>query len=290
MKPIFGTDLTKRGSKKNNCDLFLARTVDEALSEEYDQVCELVINESEQRSDATYEKSRKRLRLKSGKTTLALLAIAAVLALILFLVGGDAALGKHIRLVAPLALIIYALFLVARHRLIKDNDEDEEGEQDESIERLFDDPRIKEAEARMNASIGVPETAPTVDILFFDYKMAAGEIRRKDRSFTNLDMRIFVDADALCLSDTERRFDIPLADIRSLKTVKGDFSLSFWNKSVPCDAGEYRFYGIKKKHSFRYTFSTYHVLEVEREGERYGLYFPCYELPTLQELIGSVSE
>ena len=47
---------------------------------------------------------------------------------------------------------------------------------------------------------------------------------------------------------------------------------------------------MKKSAMDNVLFDTYHILEIEKDGEIYGLYFPCYELSAIEELTGLSAE
>ena len=65
---------------------------------------------------------------------------------------------------------------------------------------------------------------------------------------------------------------------------------SGWNKAVPFDEGEYRLHGMEKNSADEILFDRYCILELEKDGETYGLYFPCYEINVIKELVGEFVE
>ncbi|MBQ9113267.1 MAG: hypothetical protein IJY08_06770 [Clostridia bacterium] len=293
MKPIFGINKDNRKNRDDNSGIFVVAKTGEELLAEYDKIID------EDADDSEYDKKLRADRRKRTKRQMTLIAIFMAASLIITISTGN--LGEALSedpwmsLVPIVYLFIYIGYMLYTHvsgkNSAEDTDTSDEGATDEEngIDSYINDPRIKEIDSKIYASLGVPDTARSVDILFFDYKTEDGKPvprkRNKTVQFVNDEMRIFKEGDTLCLANVYYRYEIPLADLGSVRTMRGDFSLLIWNKSTPCDQGEYRYYGMKKDPQDFVLFNTYHILELRKDGEVYGLYFPCYELPAIKELL-----
>ena len=142
------------------------------------------------------------------------------------------------------------------------------------------------------AEFGVPADAAGVDVLSFRYKLKNGEPVAKEIAddMDNLVMKAFVSDEQLFLTDLESKYAFSLSEMRTIRTVKKSISLSSWNKEIPPKKGIYKPYKIKvDKYECIYC-KPYHILELEHNGEIWGIYFPCYELPIFESLTGLSAE
>ena len=62
------------------------------------------------------------------------------------------------------------------------------------------------------------------------------------------------------------------------------------NKDVAFNDGEYKQYNMTANQFGQVFSKPYHVLEFEAGEEEWGIYFPCYELPTFKKLTGLDAE
>ena len=143
--------------------------------------------------------------------------------------------------------------------------------------------------------LGVPDDAPAVDILVLTYKQKDGQLVPKTTGMNltawfNIENRAFVENDRLCLTDLESRFEFPLAELRRIRTVRKNISIPTWNKETAPDEDIYKPYKLSADGYECIHFKPYHILELEHEGETWGIYFPCYELPVFEELTGLKAE
>ena len=141
------------------------------------------------------------------------------------------------------------------------------------------------------AELGVPSSATETDILSFGYKIKDGEIHPKARiyettPFTNLIFRAFTDGESLHLANCEAKYSFPLSELKAIRTVNKRIMLSDWNKDEKPNKGIYKSYKISVNEHDDVYVKPYHVLELEHNGEAFGIYFPCYELPTFEKLTG----
>ncbi len=165
----------------------------------------------------------------------------------------------------------------------------------ESDEGNLKKSRLDSAVNRIYAELGVPDSTAETDILSFGYKIKNGEIAAKTRGFettpyNNLIYRVFSDGNSLCLVNMDGRVEIPLSDIKGIKTVKKHITLSDWNKDTPFNKGEYKQYKLTTDNYDRVHCKKYHILEFTYGGEEWGIYFPCYELPVFEKVTGMSAE
>ena len=150
---------------------------------------------------------------------------------------------------------------------------------------------IAQNERMIYEELGVPADAATIDILLFRYKLKDSEpiartIGLQTVPYINLEVKAFVDRDCLCLIDTEARYEFPLDELRGIQRVNKRIGIMGWNKEEDPCKGIYKPYKMTVSDAGDVFFKPYYILEIERWGETYGIYFPCYELPTLERLTG----
>ena len=68
-----------------------------------------------------------------------------------------------------------------------------------------------------------------------------------------------------------------------IHTVKKHIRIAGWNKDEEFNKGMYKQYKLTTDNYGCVHCKQYHVLEINHQGESYGIYFPSYELPTLEE-------
>lgn len=146
-----------------------------------------------------------------------------------------------------------------------------------------------EVENAIFSELGVPEGTKSTDILIFGYKMKDGEPVPKAAgangiAFNNTRTMVYSDGANLCIVDVYRRFEIPLNSMRAIRTVNKRIALPGWKKDESFVSPAYKPYYITRNKYGVIFVKPYHILEFEIDGETWGLYFPCYELPTFEAL------
>lgn len=59
-----------------------------------------------------------------------------------------------------------------------------------------------------------------------------------------------------------------------------------WNKDEAYNKGVYKQYKLVEDNLGRVSGKNYQILELNSGGERWGIYFPRYELPVFEEITG----
>ena len=302
MKPLFGSSKQTKENDTSVEDIFVTAKCSDELGDAYAAVTDTVFDEgAKQQKVLQREKSEK----DAVRNAIGIWILSIGLLVVLAATGQLASvIAERFWVIAVLAAAligytVYALVLRSRRKRDADGAVCDKAEGDEAttdptdFDYLFkdeQDPRIEEVKNKIYASFGVPDTAPIVDIIYPDYKAVDGEpvlkTQCKMTSLFNLGMKIFKDGESLCLADLDNRYDFPLNGLRSIETVYAPCKLTFWNKSTPHDEGRYALYEMKTDSNHHVRIDFYCILTMEKDGEVYGLYFPCYELPILKELTG----
>lgn len=139
------------------------------------------------------------------------------------------------------------------------------------------------------AELGVPPTARNMDVLMFRYVEKNGEIIPRSfgpASFIGCDCKIFTENGVLCITDTKQRFEFPLSEMKRIVTSAKGGAIPTWNKNIPVNKPPYKEYRLRIDSYGFIHFKKYYILELEHDGESWGIYFPNYELPTIEALTG----
>lgn len=170
----------------------------------------------------------------------------------------------------------------AQDVLEKENASEQMGKINSDIEEIY-------------RELEVPKNARCVDILLFRYIIKDGKIKHKalgmqTAEFFNVDTRLFVRNDELCLCDLDNLYSIKLSELRAIKKVNKRTSVTFWNKEYGPTEEKYKPYKLTVNQFGNVFFKPYYILELERGGETYGLYFPNYDLEAFEMLTGLKAE
>ena len=141
-------------------------------------------------------------------------------------------------------------------------------------------------------SLDLPKDAQDVDLLAFNYVIEDGEIKpvmADDESvseYFNCSMKLYADEKSIYLASLDEKYAIDLSSLVAIRTVDGEIAIPDWNKDTPPTKGEYKQYGITIDNLNRVIVRSYHILELDRDGEKWGIYFPAYELPAFEKITG----
>ena len=140
--------------------------------------------------------------------------------------------------------------------------------------------------------LGVPSNARNIDIMTFKYAEKDGKIKVKATGmqmfeYANLDVKAYTRDGYLHLADIESVYSFKLSEIKAIRSVKKHTTLSSWNKDAEPTDKKYKLtvdqYGMIH-------IKGYHIIEIEQEGEIYGIYFPSYEREAFEMLTGLRAE
>ena len=142
--------------------------------------------------------------------------------------------------------------------------------------------------------LNVPPSAPCVDVLVFRFKNKNGEIKPYEgfspSAYTALEMRMFKENGCLCLADLENVYAFPISELRGIREVGKRISVMGWNKPEDPRSSQYKKYKLTVNNVGCVFSKPYYILELERDGELYGIYFPCYELGMFEKATGLSAE
>lgn len=145
------------------------------------------------------------------------------------------------------------------------------------------------------AELSVPSNAREVDILSFQYKEKNGKLKQvlKGNSafnYINLVYRVYGDEENLYLVNADGKYAFPKTSLKAIRTKKERVILSSWNKDTPHDEGYYKQFKLQENQYGGVITKPYHILELEKDGQLWGIYFPCYDLATFEVLTGLKAE
>ena len=280
MKPILGIDIT---DDKNNSVINGENFVTASVSKDkYDKFVE-----KQESFDATLERSKTPLWTRIVKAVCGIYALLVVAAVIRAGFGTAFKNAPYLVISAGVCAVIWvALQIYAIKKQKRVLEEENASGQLENIDAIANE---------LYAELNIPSLAETVDVLMFRYTVKDGEICPKTLGFQstpyiNLSAKAYRRDDTLYVADLEKVYSFNLSEIRTIRTVNKRISVPSWNKDEDPKSDEYCQYKMTVNNMGDVFFKPYHILEIEREGELYGLYFPCYELDVFERLTGIAAE
>lgn len=140
-------------------------------------------------------------------------------------------------------------------------------------------------------TLGVPLDSEEIDIFSYKYKCENGNIKihrdaLQSTNFLNYSFRIYKDNENLYLANTKGKYAFPLNSIRTIRTMEEDATFPDWHKNESFTDEKYEVYGVYKNKFDVYCAPCYHVLEVVYKGDLMWIYFPNYEISTIEKLTG----
>lgn len=144
--------------------------------------------------------------------------------------------------------------------------------------------------------LNVRSDAPDVDLITVRYKEKNRKPVPKERfpgnsPYNNPIFKLYTEGEALILANVEAKYAIPLSELRAIRTVKKRILLPNWNKEAKPTEEPYKVYKLRTYSSESlFHCKPYHILELEHNGELWGIYFPCYELPAFEACAGLKAE
>ena len=284
MKPLFGIDVTENPENETpNGETLVVRTLPQAVR--------ATLEKSTKEYERTIEKSRMPRWFRMLRNMCGYFALIVLVAVVSNLSGlGLAKMMEQspfLIISAVFALVGWAVMLclsLKRSRLIER--EAEEAGVSNALQQSI--------EAAYHA-MDVPKNAVSADVLSFSYRIRNGEIKPcasalQTTPFCNLDLKVYLQNGMLCLADVESVTAVSLSSLVGIHTVQKRISIPVWSKEISHKEGIYQQYHLRTNGLRDVSFKPYHVLEFTHEGESFGIWFPCYELPTFEKLTGLSAE
>ena len=271
LKPLFGFDITEDINNQTfYADKFAVKKVDAEIEKK--------IEESSAALESTAEKAKIPAILTIAQHLLFYYGLIVVLSIF---ANGPKTLFENSPIIfitgIPSLILGIGIWLYSKNKeknvCTDPNTEAQLKELEEYAEAAFD-------------NLGVPKDAKTVvDLLLFSFKFKDGKLKITSPVFYNHVYKIFLDGFTLCIADVGTLYSFPLENLKAIRKINKNAIISQWNKEEPYNKGEYKKYKMSTG-NFGITTRPYYVLEIEKDGEEYGIHFPCYELPTFEALTG----
>ena len=301
MKPFLCVDLTdNKKNQEENGKEFIVKTISAATSQTMDRVAEEVA------------KVNKKKGLPMPLFILQIISAFVAFIFISVILRSEVTISQAydnapaIFWAGGIAWIIFgALSLFGWHRSKKTN---------ESEENIIVESRADNICQVAHMELGVPTNAVDVDIITFAYKSKKGKPVPRARGasntmskekfsfemffgmysqaqhiYENFSYKVFTENGNLCIADTENKYCIPANEIKKIHTIKANVLVPMWNKPISYNEGIYKQYKISCN-DYGINFRPYHILEVDHNGQQWGIYFPCYELPFFEYITGMKAE
>lgn len=144
------------------------------------------------------------------------------------------------------------------------------------------------------AELGVPENARETDIFSFYYKEKDGNVKHVSKgtpfNYLNLVHHVYADEENLYLANLDGKYVFPKSALKAIRTKQEHVAAAVWQKDTPHNDGFYKQFKLREDDYGCIHMKTYYILELEHDGELWGIWFPCYELPTFEVLTGLKAE
>lgn len=283
MKPFLGIDLTN--NKKNeeyNGEEFLVLKTSSEMSQRFE--------DKQEEAEDTLENSKLSKPLRVIKGICGFLGLLILIGILKALGGEDGFTLRNAYENAAwvfwvgggllLCWLILQLASMHKSKTVLQTEESTKtfSDLDKMSEAIFDE-------------LGVPENSKEVDVLFFFYKMKKGEIKICEKAFQtapylNAVFNVFKDDENLYLANLDGKYAFSLASIKNITSFNKKIRIINWNKDTPYNDPIYKPYKLYEDDNGCIHCKKYHIIEVENNGDIFGIYIPSYELPIFEELIG----
>lgn len=181
---------------------------------------------------------------------------------------------------APICWIVFVvLTLFGRSRVKKTAESEEFANHMESTISAVDEAR---------EYLRIPDDAPEIDILMFQYTEKNGKIKQKNffaSSYINQNVSIYTKNGFLYMSDIRVVLEIPLSSLKNACIQKGKASFPNWNKETPFNSPEYKQYKIFSNNQGTY-FSKYYSIYIQDIRGEFEFFIPVYDIDTFKKVTG----
>ena len=277
MKPFLGIDLTiDKKNEQLNGNEFLIQEPSFALSNH--------LETSMKNADETIANSKLPFPLRIIKHLCGIMALLIIISIL----RADVTIAEAYQnapglfWVAPICAIIWLLLFISSYFKSKTVLETDESTQ------IFS--HLDSISNEIYTELSVPFDAKEVDILLFFYKEKNGNIKVTTRGmqiteYFNPVFKIFTDNEHLYLANLDGKYAFPLSSIVKMHTIKKRIRIEEWHKEEQCTKGIYKPYKLTTDNYGCVICKYYHILEINHQGNSWGIYIPCYELPIFEEII-----
>lgn len=284
MKPIFGTDVTRNKRNENmNGTEFITRMVSKHTAAQYDA--------KQEDLEQTVEKSKLPLWLRIVKYLMGGYAGIVIIGTLKALsnVSLEQALKNAPGLIVSgvvCGVLWGVLHVISKYKAARVLKADNADGQIEEINRDVEE---------IYRELDVPGNALSVDVLVFRYKEKGDKIvphtvGLQTTAYMNFEVKMFASDEAIHMADLESVYTFAKSELKAITTVNKRISVPSWNKDCDPRKGEFKPYKMTVSNTGDVFFKPYHILEIERNGQTFGLYFPCYELAAVEALTGLRAE
>lgn len=283
MKPFYGIDNTVDAkNEKENGDEFLVQKPDASLYAEYDKAVNGVLMNI-----------KKSIRLPFVLKIIQYLSLAVagcILSVLFeFFISDENAKFNTIVWQLIFGIIFCVTIFIVLNFIVKSLNKKE----DENEERYLQSKKAQSAYQRLLNDLGVPQDALKIDILSFNYKIEKDIIKIDKCStsvpmFYNMEFYIYKDKENFYLVADSGKYAFKISSIKTIHKIEHKNALFVWNKDVAHNKGKYKQYKMKEDETGNIRCKAYYILEIENNGELYGIYFPEYEIDTVKTIIGNI--
>lgn len=164
----------------------------------------------------------------------------------------------------------------------------------ESKEYINHQEKGKELTQKICKELQIPDDYISADIIFFHYKSENGQIQviRRDPKKTPYDNDgyfFYIQDNTFYVASCLEKYAVNLDAFTGIRKVNEFIKLPRWTKPEPITHKKYAQYNLTVVDD-ELLMDTYYILEFTHEGQVWGLYFPCYELPVFENLTGLKAE
>lgn len=284
MKNLFSVNRTQnKDATEMDPTPYLSARVSEEVRQKLKNAFAMVEEETAPREPTEEERA---LRKKGNRYWL-LCLICLVLAVALFAVGSRTGLYQTLPALHILDLSLLVVCLIFNFKARKATRRQSDSRLSLQLDFSEASKRLEEAAAEAARELGVPETALTVDVFPYHYKMkenVAVPVGRRGH-YDNISVSVFLRGEALCLATAQELFCIPLTDVKGYREYDEDFEIDMWLKPEEFDSDKYKEYGLRKSGFLARKGHGYFGLKLGDDA--FEVLIPCYDFPLVKGLLES---
>lgn len=260
---------------------YLCQTVSEEVRGKLKAAFSVV---EEQTAPRALTEEEKAFQKKGNRYWMACLGCLAA-SVLLFLVGSRLGLYEAVPLLYALDILLLIAAIVCNVKA-KKIIRKQTAAQNDSLRLDFSEAakRLEAAAAEAARELGVPDTALTVDVLPYHYKVKGDTILRvgKEGKFSNLAVSVFVKEEKLCFATAQELFAVPLSEVKGFREYDEDFEIDMWLKPEEFNSDRYKDFGLRKSGFLSRRGHGYFSLRLSGDFE---VLIPCYDWSPVKELL-----